>query len=338
MPGVTEDWDVQRARIFVWEFLTGPNFSSLALRNFNPSKQNSAEITTTTTTPSTMSASLIYRRLATTAAVRAPAAAARPSCPALGLRFKSSKAPADELPPSQIKASDVLLPLSKTMGTETASDAEEAAEWLAAMREIRSEFTKDGTTPFIAKKAFAVDEYTDANIAQQAMEVELTEGKYVPTEAQAAKVASLKDIAIPVKTDETLQYLTNVIMRHGRKARAQRVMSEALYLVHLQTRQDPVALLKETLEKMSPVLTMKRYTDGGARVEMIPVPLNARQGMRHAWDWIVEGAGKRPSKEFSVRLGEEILAASKGGGLGFEKKQQLHKTGIAARSFAISLR
>lgn len=168
---------------------------------------------------------------------------------------------------------------------------------------------------------------------QQAVSYELEEGKFQPTAEQALKKAQLQSAKIPAATDPTIKYLTNIIMRHGRKARAQRIMSEALYLVQLKKRVDPVQLLKDTLEKMAPILRLRRYTDGGARAEMIPVPLNERQRLRHAWTWIVEASDKRQSKSFSVRLAEEIIVASNGSGPGYEKKESVHKAGVAARSF-----
>lgn len=278
-----------------------------------------------------MSVRLISSRLA---ALRVSPAVAR-----TGLRYKSDNVPsstpaADKQQAASINASEFLVSLSKTPELAgTGSEAEEAAEWLAAIRELRSDFTKGGTSSFLPNKAFGPDETTEANLVQQALDAELQTSKFVPSAQQALKASQLVGVAIPAKTDPIIQYMTNIIMRHGRKARAQRVMSEALYLVHLQTRKDPIALVKETLERMSPVLKLRRYTDGGARAEMIPVPLNERQRLRHAWTWIVEASDKRPSKAFSVRLAEEILAASKGSGSGFEKKDALHKAGIAARSF-----
>lgn len=281
--------------------------------------------------PDIMSASLISRRLVT--------ARVLPMASRVGLRYNSTKS--DKITTNtsndttKINASEFLVPLSQSIGSAStaASEAEEAAEWLSAIRELRNDFTKNGTSSFMPNKAFGPDDTTEINLVQQALEAENQNRKFSPSENQSIKAAQLQGVAVPVKTDPIIQYLTNIIMSHGRKARAQRIMSEALYLVHLQTRADPVELIKDTLEKMAPVLRLRRYTDGGARAEMIPVPLNERQRLRHAWTWIVDGSDKRASKSFSVRLAEEILAASKGSGAGFDKKESLHKAGIAARSF-----
>ncbi|VVT45489.1 mitochondrial 37S ribosomal protein uS7m [Magnusiomyces paraingens] len=253
----------------------------------------------------------------------------------------TSSTPAQQQQPAQsitsesldkINASQLLGALSaQARGDKTAD--EDAREWLAAIRELRKDFTQNGTAPFNPLRAFSPDEDAEINLVQQALDASLHDSKFVPTQEQQAQLDRLRDVAIPVKTDPTIQYLTNVIMRHGRKARAQRIMSEALYLVHLSTRRDPVELLKSTLERMSPLLKLRRYTDGGARAEMVPVALSERQRTRHAWNWIVEASDKRNSKSFSVRLANEIIAASNGSGSGFSKREQLHKSGIAARSF-----
>lgn len=255
----------------------------------------------------------------------------------VGVRCNSTLVPAKDgasatpvAPESTIAASDFLLPLTRDIN-KTAQ--EETSEWIEAIQELRKEFTKDGTQAFFPNKAFGPDEFTEANLVQQAVAYELEQGKFQPTAEQSLKLAKLRGVKIPARTDPTIQYLTNVIMRHGRKARAQRIMSEALYLVQLKKRTDPVQLLKDTLEKMAPILRLRRYTDGGARAEMIPVPLNERQRLRNAWTWIVEASDKRQSKSFSVRLAEEIIVASNGSGPGYEKKESVHKAGIAARSF-----
>lgn len=300
-----------------------------------------------------MSLSVFARR----AAVSSSTAVSRPALAGF-VRYNSSTStppPAQEEPaastpsPSQepqqqlqkpidldsINASQLLTALSSKSSSAKAAD-EEAQEWLSAIRDLRKDFTQNGTATFNPSRAFSADTDSDAevNLVQQAMDTATREASKVKaTEEQLAQYNHLKGLEIPARTDETIQYLTNVIMRHGRKARAQRVMSEALYLVHLNTRRDPIQLLKNTLENMAPILKLRRFTDGGARAEMVPVALTERQRTRHAWTWIVEASDKRNSKSFSVRLANEIIAASNGSGAGFAKKEQLHKSGIAARSF-----
>jgi small subunit ribosomal protein S7 len=212
------------------------------------------------------------------------------------LRFNSSEAAAGE----QVK---------------TTQD-EDAESWLAAVRELRSRYQSEGVPDF------------DAPHMQQ-----LSQEKFEPTAEQLAKYESLKDKPVPGKTDSVVQHCTNMIMKDGKKAKAQRLMARALYIVKLQLRQDPVEVLKETLDKMGPLMQLKTYKTRVAKNLTVPAPLNARQRNRRAFQWIIEGSEKRRSKDFAVRLGEEIISAYEGKSSGYEKRLQMHKAAMLHRAY-----
>lgn len=219
--------------------------------------------------------------------------------------------------------------LNKQLSQEEAD--REAESWINAMQELRKEFLASGE--FSVSKVIAPPgSEEDFNIVRHVVNAR-EQRKFEPSEEQKLQHMKLKNLPIPAKKDDTVDFLANLIMRHGRKGRAQKLFSQALYLVHLKTRQDPVAQLKDVLEKMAPLVKLVRFTDGGARAELIPVPLSERQRIRQAWVWILDAAKKRPSKDFSVRLSEEILSAIQGRSPGFEKRVNQHKLAIVNRSF-----
>lgn len=211
---------------------------------------------------------------------------------------------------------------------------EEAKAWIDALKEIRSDFEakKSGDGKYSPGKAFAPPGVSEIDIIQQVVDEKASE-KFQPTQEQKDEITRLKSMPVPPKNDETMNYLTNLIMKDGKKARAEKLMGQALYLVHLQLRQDPVKIVKNILADMAPLLKLKRYTDGGARAELVPTPLNERQRIRQAWLWILESANRRGSKDFSVRLAQEILAAHKGNSPGYEKRNQQHKLAVTKRAF-----
>lgn len=220
----------------------------------------------------------------------------------------------------------------RSQKTLSKNEAEkEAEEWIKAIQELRKEFLQDGE--FNVSKHFSpFGSEEDFNIVKHATTLRESQ-KFIPSEEQRLQHIKLKGVPIPPKRDETLNFLVNVIMRHGRKSQAQKSFSRALYLVHLRTRMDPVVQLKDVLEKMSPLVKIVRYTDGGARGELIPLPLTERQRLRQAWVWILEASNRRSSKDFSVRLSEEILSAIQGKSPGFEKKNNQHKLAIVNRAY-----
>lgn len=211
--------------------------------------------------------------------------------------------------------------LTRSNSTTTSShtqpnEQEEAEAWLDAVRQLRSRYQSEGVPNFEAP-------HMD----------QLKKDLFEPTAEQLAKVESLQDKPIPQKIDSVVQHCTNMIMKDGKKARAQRVMAKALYLVRLELRKDPVEVLKETLDKMGPLMQLKTYKTRVAKNLTVPVPLNARQRNRRAFEWIIEGSEKRRSKDFAVRLGEEIISAYEGKSSGYEKRLQMHKAAMLHRAY-----
>lgn len=154
-----------------------------------------------------------------------------------------------------------------------------------------------------------------------------------PTKEQVDEYNKLKERPIPVRFDPIVQHVINMLMRDGKKQKAERTLNKALHLVYCQTRLDPVKLLKDSLVKLAPLMITKTFRTGIAKASMIPVPLNQRQRNRMAWGWIIESANKRNSSDLSVRLAEELLAIHRGDSSCFDKKFQIQKTAISNRAY-----
>lgn len=218
--------------------------------------------------------------------------------------------------------SSVILTINKfqyTLASKSQSlSDEEINEWLQTIRKARLNLRQNGLDNSLLQ-----EETIDINGKEE----------YIPTEEQIKEYEALKDLPLPPRKDPVLEHVTNMIMRHGKKQVAERIISRALHLVYCQTRKDPVELLKKSLDEMAPLMVVKTFSTKVAKSAVIPVPLNQRQRNRIAWKWIVEGANKRVSSDFAVRLGEELVAVSKGIGSGFDKRDQIHKMAIAHRAY-----
>ncbi|CAL9734290.1 small ribosomal subunit protein uS7m [Monosporozyma servazzii] len=210
--------------------------------------------------------------------------------------------------PTAIKTAPSMDPLSD----------EQIDGWLQTIRQARLDLRKNGPD-----KTLLSGETIDIDGKEE----------FTPTEEQVQEYEALKGTPLPLRKDPVLEHVTNMIMRDGKKQVAERIISRALHLVYVQTRKDPVELLKKSLDDMAPLMITKTFNTKVAKSAVIPVPLNQRQRNRIAWKWIVEGANKRVSSEFAVRLGEELVAVSKGVGSGFEKRDQIHKMAITHRSY-----
>lgn len=69
----------------------------------------------------------------------------------------------------------------------------------------------------------------------------------------------------------------------------------------------------------------------------IPVPLNLRQRRRTSIMWILDAASKKRSKGsgktmFAHKIADEMIAIVEGKSSIWEKRQGIHKLGVAARA------
>lgn len=225
------------------------------------------------------------------------------------VRFNSTNP--DPIKPTSPKAKE------QDLSGSSPSDADQIAEeWIRTLRNMRNEIQSEGYTKLEKPKTDYVEKYG-----------------IEPTTEQIAKAESLAGKPIPAKNDPIVEHCTNMIMKDGKKARAQKIMGQALYIVKLQLRKDPIEVLKEILEKMSPLMAIKTHKTRAAKSVILPVPLTQRQRQRTAFLWILEGAAKRRSPDFSVRLGEELIAAYEGRSSGYEKRLQIHKTAMLQRAY-----
>lgn len=196
---------------------------------------------------------------------------------------------------------------------------EDVDNWLSAIQRL-----KNGHAPETAAEIY-IDELTrPAEYLQPDTEL---------TEDQIAEQEKFQTTKIPLLSDPVVDNLTNLIMRHGKKSKARKIVSRALYIVFLKLRQDPVIVLRDTLESLAPLLDTKVLKTGTAKNKVVPFPLTQRKRYRYAILWILDAAEKKKSPDYSVRLAEEIIAAYEGKSSGYEKRVQMHKTAIAQRAY-----
>lgn len=208
-----------------------------------------------------------------------------------------------------------IFPLEKEAITEQDID-----EWLSAVKALKKGDHRPETEPEIY-------------LSQLADPAPHLKEKFVPTEEQIAEVKKYADMKVPMKDDPVVNFFVNMIMRHGQKSKARKIVDRAFYLVYLRTRSDPVKVFYEVLEKMGPLFTVKTMKTGFAKNIIMPAALTKRQRDRQTIIWLLEGADKKKSNDLSVRLGEEIISAWEGKSSGYEKKARMHKSAIAQRAF-----
>lgn len=159
--------------------------------------------------------------------------------------------------------------------------------------------------------------------------------------------------------EEIVMQLTNLLMRDGKKAAAERNM--ALILSHLRTAPaptynrargilpgappashlplNPVLYLTVAVDSVAPLIRIRsqRGAAGGGVALQIPVPLAVRQRRRQAFTWILDSAEKRANRGsgremFAQRVAGEIISVVEGRSSVWEKRNAVHRLGMVGRS------
>jgi small subunit ribosomal protein S7 len=137
-----------------------------------------------------------------------------------------------------------------------------------------------------------------------------------------------------VPKDEVVSQLVNTLMRDGKKARAQRLVSDSMKLLAKKVVEtDPYIVLLEAIETASPLLKLSS-TKKGSKIVHVPTALRDRQRRRRAIVWMLDASKKRGEKSFEERFAAEVFDVSQGTSTVLQKKQQLHKQALANRANA----
>lgn len=141
-----------------------------------------------------------------------------------------------------------------------------------------------------------------------------------------------------------LERFTSILMRHGHKAQARKVLHQALTLgrslVRSSLNQSPSAqeFLAQAVGHVRPSLEVRRVRVAGT-VYQTPAIVPGRRQDTLAFRWLIEGArqrgkGGRYKKGFAAGLGYELADAWNKQGHARKKRDDLHRLAEANRAYA----
>ncbi len=125
----------------------------------------------------------------------------------------------------------------------------------------------------------------------------------------------------------------NMIMKSGKKSTAESIMYNALDTIGAKAKGEPVELMDQALENVSPMVEVKSRRVGGATYQ-VPVEVRADRRVTLAMRWIIDAARKRGEKSMQLKLAGELMDAAENRGSAIKKKEDTHRMAEANKAFA----
>ena len=147
---------------------------------------------------------------------------------------------------------------------------------------------------------------------------------------KAKKIAVLPD---PKFNEVVVTKFVNNLMLQGKKGIAFTIFYDAIEKVASRTSEDGLETWKKALENVTPAVEVRSRRVGGATFQ-IPSPIRDDRKNSMAMKWLIGYARKRNEKTMSDKLAGEIVAASKGEGAAYKKKEDVHRMAEANKAFS----
>jgi small subunit ribosomal protein S7 len=148
--------------------------------------------------------------------------------------------------------------------------------------------------------------------------------------AQAKKLPLAPD---PKFNDKLVTRFVNNLMWQGKKIIALTIFYDALDKVSKITNEDGYEIWRKALQNVTPAVEVRSRRIGGATFQ-IPSEVRADRKISLSIKWLVRYSRDRNGRSMADKLANEIVAASKGEGSAFKKKEDTHRMAEANKAFS----
>jgi len=122
-------------------------------------------------------------------------------------------------------------------------------------------------------------------------------------------------------------------MWEGKKNTAFEIFYTALERVAKTTGENGYEIWKKALSNVTPAVEVRSRRIGGATFQ-IPAEVRAERKVSLSMKWLIRYSRDRNGRSMAEKLANEIVAASKGEGGAFKKKEDTHRMAEANKAFA----
>ena len=137
----------------------------------------------------------------------------------------------------------------------------------------------------------------------------------------------------PKFNDTLVTRFVNNVMWQGKKDASWNIFYDALEKVAKMTGEDGYEIWRKALNNVTPAVEVRSRRIGGATFQ-IPAEVRPDRKISLSIKWLVRFSRERNGRNMSDKLANEIVAASKGEGGAYKKKEDTHRMAEANKAFA----
>ena len=137
----------------------------------------------------------------------------------------------------------------------------------------------------------------------------------------------------PKFNDVMVSRFVNNLMWQGKKSTAFTIFYDAVEKVTKQTGENGYEVWRKALSNVTPSVEVRSRRIGGATFQ-IPSEVRPDRKISLSIKWLVRYSRERNGRSMADKLANEIVAASKGEGAAFKKKEDTHRMAEANKAFA----
>ena len=137
----------------------------------------------------------------------------------------------------------------------------------------------------------------------------------------------------PRFNDPLVTRFVNNLMYDGKKTTAYKIFYDAVDRIEESTKENGYEIWTKGLQMIMQSVEVKSRRIGGATFQ-IPSEVRADRRIAMGMKWLILYSQKRSGHSMAEKLAAESIAASKGEGAAFKKKEDTHKMADANKAFS----
>ncbi|MBA2423062.1 MAG: 30S ribosomal protein S7 [Chitinophagales bacterium] len=137
----------------------------------------------------------------------------------------------------------------------------------------------------------------------------------------------------PKFNDEMVTRFVNTLLKQGKKTTAFQIFYDTIDKISDTTKEEGFPIWKKAVENLMPAVEVRSRRIGGATFQ-IPAEVRPNRKLALAMKWLINYSAARSGRSMADKLAAESIAAAKGEGAAFKKKEDTHKMAEANKAFA----